>query len=115
VTGRTVRCTVESMNYSACGLKTGDWFEVDSDGLRMPDGQHFCAFAITTALPLLNGRLDGDTPDEWLDSRPLLQCPDPPEALWMRLETVTRDEPAAPDEPGAPDERDAPDEPGDTE
>jgi uncharacterized repeat protein (TIGR04076 family) len=88
VTGRTVRCTVESMNYSACGLQKGDWFEVDDSGLRMPDGQAFCAFAIVTALPLLNGRLDGRDADEWLDSKPLLQCPDPPEALWMRLEAV---------------------------
>lgn len=93
--GRTVRCTVVAMNYSACGLEEGDWFEVDSEGLRMPDGQPFCAFAVTTVLPLLNGRLDGVDPDDWLDSRPLVQCPDPPEALRMRLEAV---EPPAADE-----------------
>ena len=88
MTGRTVRCTVESMNYSACGLRKGDYFEVDSKGFRMPDGQPFCAFAITTVLPLLAGRLDSEDADEWLESRPLLQCPDPPEALWMRLEAA---------------------------
>ncbi|GAA2245467.1 TIGR04076 family protein [Herbiconiux moechotypicola] len=97
MSGRTVRCTVESMNYSACALKKGDWFEVDAEGLRMPDGQSFCAFAIASVLPLVNGRLGDDDPDEWLDSKPLLQCPDPPEALWMRLENVT--EPST--EPGA--------------
>ena len=88
MTGRTVRCTVESMNYSACGLEKGDYFEVDAQGFRMPDGQPFCAFAITTVLPLLAGRLDSKDADEWLESKPLLQCPDPPEALWMRLEAV---------------------------
>ncbi|SDY56361.1 TIGR04076 family protein [Herbiconiux ginsengi] len=88
MTGRTVRCTVESMAYSACGLKTGDWFEVDADGLRLPDGLPFCAFAITTVLPLVNGRLDDDGADDWLASKPLVQCPDPPEALRMRLEIV---------------------------
>jgi uncharacterized repeat protein (TIGR04076 family) len=88
MTGRAVRCTVVSMNYSACAMKEGDWFEVDADGLRMPDGQPFCAFAITSVLPLVNGRLDGVGSGDWLDSKPLLQCPDPPEALWMRLEAV---------------------------
>jgi uncharacterized repeat protein (TIGR04076 family) len=88
VTGRTVRCTVVAMNYSACGLKEGDWFEVDAEGLRLPDGQPFCAFAVTTVLPLVNGRLDDADPDSWLDSKPLVQCPDPPEALRMRLEAV---------------------------
>lgn len=88
MTGRRVRCTVESMNYSACALQTGDYFEIDSDGLHMPDGQPFCFFAIGSVLPLVNGRLGGADADEWLASRPLLQCPDPPEALWMRLETI---------------------------
>ena len=88
MSGPTVRCTVESMNYSACGLKKGDYFEVGADGLSMPDGQSFCFFAISSVLPLLNGRLDGDSAQEWLETAPLLQCPDPPEALWMRLEPV---------------------------
>ncbi len=91
MSGRRVRCTVESMNYSACALKKGDYFEIDAEGLHMPDGQSFCFFAIGTVLPLVNGRLD-DT--EWLDSKPLLQCPDPPEALWMRLEAIDESETA---------------------
>jgi len=88
---RHVRCTVESMNYSACGLKKGDYFEVGPEGLTMPDGQSFCYFAIGTALPLINGRINSATADEWIESKPLLQCPDPPEALWMRLEAVDRE------------------------
>lgn len=80
-----VRCTVEAMNYSACGLRAGDFFEVGPEGLTVPEGRPFCWFAIASVIPLLNGRL-GD--DEWLATRPLVACPDPPEALHMRLERV---------------------------
>ena len=88
MTGIRVRATVESMNYSACGLEVGDWFEVGSDGLVLPPGKSFCYFAIGAVLPLVTGRLDRPDPHEWLASRPLVACPDPPENLLMRLELV---------------------------
>jgi uncharacterized repeat protein (TIGR04076 family) len=88
VTGRRVRCVVESMNYSACGLAVGDAFEVDADGLRITQGESFCYFAIANVLPILHGRLDTDDIDAWLATRPVMMCPDPPEALRMRLEAV---------------------------
>lgn len=83
-----VRCTVESMSYSACGLRVGDFFEVGPEGVSLPPGRHFCFFAIASVAPLLGGRLDGEQPDEWLAARPLLACPDPPERLLMRVEEV---------------------------
>jgi uncharacterized repeat protein (TIGR04076 family) len=86
--GRRVRCTVEAMNYSACGLQIGDWFEVGPEGLTLPEGKGFCFFAIASVVPLLNGRLDTPDVDAWLASRPLVACPDPPENLIMRLEPV---------------------------
>jgi uncharacterized repeat protein (TIGR04076 family) len=85
-----VRCTVEAMNYSACGMRVGDYFEVDGEGLTVPDGRPFCWFAIASVVPLLNGRLFDD---EWLDSKPLVACPDPPEALHMRLERLNDQQP----------------------
>jgi uncharacterized repeat protein (TIGR04076 family) len=74
------------MNYSACGMKPGDYFEVGPEGFSLPAGQHFCYFAVASVLPVINGRLGGQTDDTWPDSAPLLQCPDPPEGLYMRLE-----------------------------
>jgi len=88
----TVRCTVVGMNYSACGLRVGDYFEVGPDGLVVPEGRPFCWFAIASVIPLVNGRLDDD---DWLDTRPLVACPDPPEALHMRLERVSDPEDVA--------------------
>jgi uncharacterized repeat protein (TIGR04076 family) len=87
-----VRCTVESMNYSPCGLEVGDYFEVDEEGLSLPPGKSFCFFAIASVTPLLKGRLDSAGAEDWLASRPLLACPDPPEALHMRLERIGDEE-----------------------
>jgi uncharacterized repeat protein (TIGR04076 family) len=87
-----VRCTVEAMNYSACGLAVGDWFEAGPDGLRLPEGKGFCYFAIVAVAPLLNGRLDTPDVDGWLATKPLVACPDPPENLIMRLEEVAGDD-----------------------
>lgn len=83
-----VRCVVESMNYSACGLVPGDAFEVDADGLRITQGSGFCMFAIASVLPMLNGRIGTPDLDAWLAGRPVVMCPDPAESLRMRLEPL---------------------------
>ena len=98
---RRVRCTVTSMQYSACGMEVGDYFEVGEDGVSVPDGKAFCWFAIASVIPLLNGRFGADG-DAWLASRPLVACPDPPEALHMRLERLA--DPTGPDPSGRPDD-----------
>ena len=86
--GRRVRCTVESMNYSPCGMEVGDYFEVTREGLSLPEGKGFCFYAIASVAPLVNGRLDTPDVDAWLATRPRVACPDPPENLVMRLELV---------------------------
>ena len=85
---RKVRCTVESMNYSPCGMEVGDYFEVTSQGLILPEGKGFCFYAIASVAPLINGRLDTPDVDVWLATRPRVACPDPPENLIMRLELI---------------------------
>ena len=85
MTERRIRCTVERMNYSACGLEIGDYFEVGTDGVTLPPGKKFCYFAIAAALPILNGPIGCNDVDGWLDSGPRVACPDPPENLIMRM------------------------------
>ncbi|GAB6896969.1 TIGR04076 family protein [Kineosporia succinea] len=85
----TVRCTVEDMNYSACALQVGDWFELSPTGLTVPEGKRFCYFAIASVIPAVLGHLDTATPDAYLTGRPLIACPDPPENLHIRVEPVT--------------------------
>jgi uncharacterized repeat protein (TIGR04076 family) len=88
MSGLKVRCTVEDLNYSACGLAVGDFFELDATGLTVPEGKRFCYFAIASIIPAVLGRLDATEPDAYLRSGPLLACPDPPEALHIRLNLV---------------------------
>jgi len=45
---------VEIKGRSVCGLNVGDYFEVTgSSRVRIPEGRHFCMFAMAAALPLL--------------------------------------------------------------
>lgn len=83
-----VRCVVESMNYSACGHVPGDAFEIDADGLRVTSDGGFCFYAVNAILPMMQERVGAAEMDEWLKSRPVVMCPDPPEGLRMRLEAV---------------------------
>ena len=50
-----LRVTVERIEgRSVCGLAVGDYFEVtESSRVRIPEGKHFCLFAIQAVLPLL--------------------------------------------------------------
>ena len=53
-----LRVTVERIEgRSVCGLQVGDWFEVtESSRVRIPEGRHFCLYAIQAVLPLLPRR-----------------------------------------------------------
>lgn len=80
-----LRCTVTSLNYSACGMSVGDWFELGHDGIRIPDGRGFCVYALSSALPTLRANRERGDIEEWLATQPQVQCPDPPESLRMLI------------------------------
>ena len=50
-----LRVTVERIEgRSVCGLSVGDYFELtESSKVRIPDGGHFCLYALQSVLPLL--------------------------------------------------------------
>jgi uncharacterized repeat protein (TIGR04076 family) len=76
------------MNYSACGLRVGDHFELSPDGVTTPEGTGFCYFAVANVMAAVLGHLDAPEPDRYLRSRPLIACPDPPEALHIRVDVL---------------------------
>ncbi len=91
-----LRVVVESIEgRPVCGMQVGDYFEVtNSSELRIPEGKHFCMYAIASALPLLPAKQRALPTDDWLESDSLVACPDPEERLVMRIErtkTVTLD------------------------
>ena len=83
-----LRVTVESIGgRSVCGLAVGDWFElVNSSELRLPEGKHFCVFALQSVLPLLPAKQRRLPEGDWLERDSLVSCPDPDERLVMRIE-----------------------------
>ena len=76
---------------SVCGLKAGDYFELsESSRVRIPDGQHFCLFALAAVLPLLPAKQRELADADWLARDQFVACPDPEERLVMRIERRER-------------------------
>ena len=76
---------------STCGLQPGDYFELtDSSRVRIPDGKHFCVFALAAIIPLLIAKERKLPAGDWLEQETFVACPDPEERLVMRIERVRR-------------------------
>jgi len=85
-----LRVTVERIEgRSVCGLEVGDYFELtESSRIRIPDGRHFCIYALQAVLPLLPAKQRRLPDDDWLEQESLVCCPDPEERLVMRIERI---------------------------
>jgi len=85
-----LRVTVtEIRGRSVCGMKVGDWFELrNSSQLVLPEGRHFCIYALAAVLPLLPAKQRELSVNDWLSSDNLVVCPDPEEGLVMRIERL---------------------------
>ena len=87
-----LRVTVERIEgRSVCGLAVGDYFDVtESSRIRIPEGHHFCMFAMAAVLPLLAAKQRKQRSGDWLERDSLVVCPDPDERLVMRIERRRR-------------------------
>lgn len=87
-----LRVTVERIEgRSVCGMEVGDYFEVtESSRIRIPEGRHFCMFALASVLPLLAAKQRKQPRGDWLEKDSLVACPDPEERLVMRIERLRR-------------------------
>jgi uncharacterized repeat protein (TIGR04076 family) len=85
-----LRVTVERIEgRSVCGLQPGDYFELtESSRLRIPDGRHFCLYALSAVLPLLPAKQRRLPDEDWLEQETLVACPDFEERLIMRIERI---------------------------
>jgi uncharacterized repeat protein (TIGR04076 family) len=85
-----LRVTVDRVEgRSVCGMRPGDYCDiVASNQLRLPDGQHFCIFALASALPLLAAKQRQLPAGDWLERDLEIACPDPDERLIMRVERI---------------------------
>jgi uncharacterized repeat protein (TIGR04076 family) len=87
-----LRVTVDSIEgRPVCGLAVGDYFELtNSSQLRLPDGGHFCVYALAAVLPLLPAKQRQLPQADWLERESLVACPDPDERLIMRITRTGR-------------------------
>src|SRR5215208_3679009 len=87
-----LRVTVERIEgRSVCGLQVGDYFELtESSRLRIPEGRHFCLYALQAVIPLLTPKQRLLDPNDWLERDTLVACPDPDERLIMKIERIRR-------------------------
>ena len=85
-----IRVTVERIEgRSVCGLEVGDWFEVtESSRVRIPEGRHFCLYALQAVLPLIPAKQRRLAAEDWLERDSLVSCPDPDERVVMRIERI---------------------------
>jgi uncharacterized repeat protein (TIGR04076 family) len=85
-----IRVTVERIEgRSVCGLEVGDFFEVtESNRVRIPEGRHFCLYALSAVLPLIPAKQRRLAAEDWLERDNLVACPDPDERVIMRIERI---------------------------
>jgi uncharacterized repeat protein (TIGR04076 family) len=85
-----IRVTVERIEgRSVCGLEVGDFFEVtESNRVRIPEGRHFCLYALSAVLPLIPAKQRRLAAEDWLERDSLVACPDPDERVIMRIERI---------------------------
>ncbi|HLX21591.1 MAG TPA: TIGR04076 family protein [Gaiellaceae bacterium] len=87
-----LRVTVERIEgRSVCGMQVGDSFELtESSRLRIPDGKHFCIYALQSVIPLLAAKQRDLADGDWLELDSHVACPDPDERVIMRIERIGR-------------------------
>jgi uncharacterized repeat protein (TIGR04076 family) len=85
-----LRVTVDRIEgRSVCGLQVGDYFELtESSRVRIPEGKHFCLYALQAVLPLLPAKQRQLPAEDWLEQDSLVCCPDPDERVIMRIERI---------------------------
>lgn len=83
-------CRVVKIGCNYCSHKVGDFFEVENDVIRIPEGKHVCIWSMSSLLPFLSARQRlTEESKGWLFGVEYIHCPDPDgKAVW-RIETVS--------------------------
>lgn len=85
-----IRVTVEEIRgESVCSMAVGDYFEItESSKLRIPDGKHFCIYALNSVMPFIAAKQRELHENDWLANDSHIVCPDPEEQLIMKIERI---------------------------
>ncbi|MFP3951767.1 MAG: TIGR04076 family protein [Candidatus Bathyarchaeia archaeon] len=70
-------------------MEVGDYFIARESRLSIPDGKHFCYWALQSILPLLPAKQRNiDEPDDWIPTTWEVECPDPKGQVILRIEPI---------------------------
>ena len=84
-----LKITVERIDgYCNQPMLVGDCFFVDGGKIRIPDGKHFCIYALAAVLPLLPAKQRAIASADWMAHDQEVACPDPDERCIMRIEQI---------------------------
>ena len=79
-------CVDRIEGRSVCGMAVGDYFDLtESAHLSIPEGKHFCVYALASVLPFLAAKQRDLPAGDWLAQDSDFICPDPGERLVMRV------------------------------
>ncbi len=77
--------------HCTCNMRVGDAFFLrNSSSLSLPEGGHFCVYALQAVLPLLPAKQRQNHPADWMETDTRAVCPDPACKLVMRIDRVAR-------------------------
>lgn len=60
-----------------CGAKPGDYFTLEGEMLRLPEGQGFSIYSLAALLPLLPAKQRPAHSNDWMSTDAEVACPDP--------------------------------------
>ncbi|THV06851.1 hypothetical protein K435DRAFT_644370 [Dendrothele bispora CBS 962.96] len=60
-----------------CGAKEGDYFTLEGELMKLPDGVGFSIYSLGALLPLLAAKQRVTHPNDWMSTDALVACPDP--------------------------------------
>jgi len=83
---------VESIDGNCtCNMRVGDSFFLrNSSNLSLPDGGHFCVYALQSVLPLLPAKQRLNHPADWMETDSRVVCPNLACQLVMRVDRTAR-------------------------
>ncbi len=85
-----IKITVKSVKGSCgAGYKVGDFFTIENGVMIVPgEPNGLCMYAIPALLPYLTAYCRETPPDDWINLKKELQCPDNTNAVIFGLERV---------------------------
>lgn len=78
----------ETDDHCASAMQVGDRFFLRSSNFSLPDGGHFCVYALQSVLPLLSGRQLPSNPINRRDTDRIGVCSNPDCKVKMRVERL---------------------------